>query len=40
MKEKLEDILNSVGAIALGFVLGTLVVIAMAIVDLFFIPLR
>jgi hypothetical protein len=40
MKEKLEDILNSVVAIGLGFVLGTLVVIVMAVVDLFFIPLR
>lgn len=32
----MKDILNNVGAIALGFILGTLVVIVMAIVDLYF----
>ena len=33
----MKEIMNNVGAIGLGFILGTLVVIVMAIVDLYFI---
>lgn len=33
----MKEIMNNVGAIGLGFILGALVVIVMAIVDLYFV---